>query len=198
VTDERKAISTFWSQFLKRSSDLACVGSADSAAYEALLELLQQVDPGLYLELSVDPAECELIVSADGDRELFPLARRVVAAAPAVAGWAIRALKPKLGFPETTRWEDLIVRIDSIVFDPVDLDGDELGLRIFVPGIAESDIDDAHNAVLRALDHGLGEEGFAEAVQSTEVYRLPPDSNPDDHIPLLELEKFIEWRDSAR
>jgi hypothetical protein len=37
--------------------------------------------------------------------------------------------------------------------------------NIFVPGITEDEKDDAHNAVLRLMDHGVGEEArrpFAE------------------------------------
>ena len=52
--------------------------------------------------------------------------------------------------------------------------------------------------MLRALDHGLGEEKFADAVQFTEVRPLPPGAAATDYIPLRNLEKFIEWRDSRR
>lgn len=192
------AIPAFWSLFRERASDLAAAGSADSAVYDQLLEQLQKIAPGLYLEFCSNPNACELIVTAEGNRELFPMARAIVAAAPPVDGWTIRALKPKIGFPETARWEDFTLRIDNIVFDPLELDGSDLGLRIFIPGIEEKDVETAHNALLRALDHGLGEEKFAETVQSTQVCPLPPDAAADDYIPLHDLEKFIEWRDRQR
>jgi hypothetical protein len=60
------------------------------------------------------------------------------------------------------------------------------------------DADAAHNAVLRALDHALGEEGFAASVQFTEVAPLPANGSPDDYIPLRDLERFIEWRARRR
>jgi len=192
------AISAFWSLFRERARDLAVAGAADCAVYDQLLEQLQKVAPGLYLEFCSDPHECELIVTAEGNRDLFPIARAIVAAAPAIEGWTIRALKPKIGFPKTTRWEGFTLRIDDIVFDPLELDGSDLGLRIFVPGIEAKDVENAHNAVLRALDHGLGEEKFAETVQSTEVRPLPADAAATDYIPLHDLEKFIEWRDGRR
>ncbi len=198
MTAPSNATQAFWSLFQERASDLAIAKSADGAVYDQLLEKLQEIDPGLYLEFCSDPRERELIVTADGKRALFPLARAIVSAAPAVDGWSIRALKPKVGFPKTAAWEGLTITLKAIVFDPLELDGSDLGLRIFIPGIQEKDIDKAHNAVLRALDHGLGEEHFAESVQSVEVRPLPADTVADDFIPLRDLERFIEWREGRR
>lgn len=198
MTTSDDAIRAFWSLFRERANDLAAADSADAAVYDELLAKLQEIDAGLYLEFCADPENRELIVTAEGKRELFPLARAVVAAAPAVGGWSIVALKPKLGFPETAQWEGLTIQPEAIVFDPLELDGGDLGLRIFVPGIAKQDLERAHNAVLRAIDHGLGEEAFADGVQATEVRLLPADAKPDDFIPLRHLEKYIDWRKRRR
>lgn len=193
------AIAGFWLLFRQRAADLASADSAESPVYDVLLEELHRIDPRLFLEFSAEPAACELIVTAEGDRSLFPLARTVVAAAPPVEGWTIRALKPKLGFPESVRWENLSLRTADILFDPLEReDSDDLGLRILVPGMLEKDADDAHNAVLRAMDHGLGEEKLAESVHYTEVRPLSPDDATDDFIPLVELDAFIQWRESRR
>jgi hypothetical protein len=193
------AVAAFWELFRRRAADLERAASDDSAVHEALLEALHAIDPGLYLELAVDPGASELIVTADGERSLFGLAREVVAAAPRVQGWTVHALKPKLGLPVTVRWERVTLRTAEIVFEPLERKGSpELGLRILVPGLEERDIDDAHNAILRALDHGLGEEKLAEAVAYTEVRSLPADVAAGDFIPLSELEMFIQWRASKR
>ncbi len=167
-------IAEFWNLFQQCAVDLAVCKSADSPVYDALLEKLQRIDPGLYLEFSAGPGACELIIRAEGNRALFSLVLEVVAAAPVIDGWTILALKPQLGCPKTTQWEGLTLLLADIVFDPLEEDGSsELGLRLFVPGLEEKDIDDAHNALLRALDHILGEERFAEAVRFTEVLPLP-------------------------
>ena len=140
-----------------------------------------------------------MIVTADGNRDLFPIARAVAAAAPEVEGWTIRALKPRLGLPETARWGDLTVNIDTMVFEPLENDESELGLRIFVPGLNPKDADAAHNAVLRALDHALGEEMFAVRVCTTQRWshfrwmRLPTITSRS-----AISESFIEWRDRRR
>jgi hypothetical protein len=123
----------------------------------------------------------------------------IVAAAPEIPGWTILSLKPKLGFPVTARWEDLTITVANVVFNPLDIKGsDDFGLLIYVPGIRHSDTEKAHNALLRAIDHGLGERRFAQAVQYTEVHPLPDDASADDFIPLAHLEKYIEWREGKR
>jgi hypothetical protein len=179
------AIVEFWDLFRLRAAALAAIESADDPTYDELLEKLHRIDPGLYFELSSNPGACELIVTAEGERDLFPLARTVVGAAPMVDGWTIQAIKPKLV-------------IADIAFDPVECDGGKLGLRIFVPGLDPKDAEDAHNALLRAMDHGLGEEMFAEAIQGTEVHPMPAGATASNFIPLVELEAFVRWRERKR
>jgi hypothetical protein len=191
------AIAQFWTSFARRAAELAAAGSADSPVYDELLDELQAIDGGLYIEFSASARE--LVITAEGERALFPLVHEIVAAAPSVPGWTVRALKPKLGFPEKVRWNELELAIDAMVFDPLEAAGsDELGLRILIPGIDEEDLEDAHNAVLRAIDHGLGERKFAEAVAHTEVAPLAPDQDPADFIPLRALERYVDWRERRR
>jgi len=86
-----------------------------------------------------------------------------------------------------------------VVFDPLERkDSEDLGLRILVPGLTPENVKDAHNAILRALDHGLGERAFAECVQYTEVLPSPEDASAEDYIRLTELENYINWRKKKR
>jgi hypothetical protein len=195
MTPPTDAIREFWTLFRQRASALVAESSADGAVYNELLAQLQRVDPGLYLEFCAHPGECELIVTPHGKRSLFDLARAVVEAAPEIEGWTMRALKPKLGFPVTAQWDTATVTLASVVFKALARKGsDDLYLRMFVPGLDEENRIAVHNALLGAIDHGLGEEKFAESVDSTELRKLPEDADPSDYIPLLELEAFLEWR----
>ena len=192
-------IAEFWSLFQARAAELVVAASADSPVYDELLRRLHDVNAGLYLEFSVDSDKHELIITADGKVELFDLVRTVVAAAPSVQGWLVRALKPRLGFPKQVRWEAVTLDLATLTFDPLERTGSrDLGLRILIPGLAESQLDDAHNAILRAIDHGLGEERHAASIQHTEVCALAESADTSKFIPLTELEAFVEWRASKR
>lgn len=188
----------FWSLFRERAMHLARVESADNAVYDELLEKLQEIEPGLFIEFSASQPECELIITADGDRALFAAARAAVAQAPRLDGWTIQALKPRLGMPATAAWEGVTVEIDKVVFEPLQADDSDQGLRIYVPGLAQADVDAVHRALLMALDHALGEERFALGIQFTEVLPMPAGFDPDAHIPLRDLEQFMDWRDRRR
>ena len=196
MTESSDSIREFWLLFQQRALALAAAESADDPVYDELLDKLHEIDPGLYLEFSTEPVAHELIVTADGDRSRFDLARRVVASAPAIAGWSIRALKPRSGFPETVQWENLTLRTAGIMFRPVEREGsNELDLHIFVPGITKEELEAAHNAVLRAMDHGLGEQTLAEAVQHPEVHPYTQDPRAEALWPLVELYEFIQRRE---
>lgn len=190
-----KAIAAFWLRFEIAAPQLAVVSSADDPVYDEVLDHLQAVEPGLYLEFSNSDRPFELIITADGDADLFAAAREVVASAPVVDGWDIRALKPKLGFPERVQWEGQEIDVADLRFASLECDGsDDLGLLIFVPGLADGNIDAAHSAVLRLLDHGLGEERAAAAIQHTELAPLTTGAPSDGTIALVNLERFLDWR----
>ena len=129
-----KGLSEFWDLFLECERRLAKAESADDPVYDELLERLHAVHPGLFLEFSSTPGARELIVTAEGDESLFPLVDTIVEAAPEVPGWTVHALRPRTGFPETSRWESVTVTTSDLVFDPLSREGsDDLGLRVFVP-----------------------------------------------------------------
>ena len=189
------ATAAFWELFRQRQVGLARAASADEPPYDELLECLQRVDPGLYLEFGCDSTGCDLIITAEGEQALFPLVRAVVAAAPTIPGWTIHALKPKTGFPSTVHWHGYALDVAAVVFEPLDRnDSEQLDLHLFVPGLDPKDVSDAHNAALRAMDSGLGEQGLAEAVRGTKVRPLPQGATSEDFIPLVDLDAFIEWR----
>lgn len=195
MTDKHhRAIEKFWKVVEARRKKLESIESADDPAYDACLEALQAIDEGLYLEISIDESPRELIVTAEGEKELFPRADAVVAAAPNLPGWTVLALKPKLGFPESAIWEDYEILLSDVRFEPLLEDDDELGIRFLVPGASDAELDDAHNALLRACDHGLGERAFAESIEFTEVAALPSGAAADAYRPLVALEAYLEER----
>lgn len=187
-------IAAFWRSFSELAPELARAEDANDPAYDRLLEGLQQIDAGLYFEFSAEPGDCDLVITAEGERTLFPLVRQIVAAAPGIPGWTVRALKPKLGFPEAGQWGQVRVKTEDVFFEPLENGAGELGLRLLVAGITDDQVEDAHNAVLRMLDHGLGEEALADTILGTELAPLPAEAVREELIALTDLPAFLEWR----
>lgn len=189
----KEAIERFWHCFLDRKSEVENMASADDPAYDEILAVLQEIDPGLFFQFSTAPGQNELVITAEGEMSLFPLVEEVVSLAPAVEGWTILSLKPKLGFPLWTTWEGTRVTIGAVRVLPVFKQSGEMGLRLYVPDLTDANEDHIHNALLRALDAGLGERQFAEKVSATWVY--PAAEAPDQAFPLVELDDYLKARE---
>jgi len=188
------AVQNFWKYFRDRRDSLIVGEAVDEEAYDDLLKKLQKVQPGLFIQLGVSSRPYEMIVTAEGRRELFNIAEAIVAQAPPVDGWVFRALVPKLGLPKTTRWNDVLVPMADVTFRPLALEDGKLGLRLFIPKLRRQDTVEAHSALLRALDHALGERGLAIAIEGTEVASTPEGPEARELRPLAELEDFLRRR----
>ncbi|MCA8960260.1 MAG: hypothetical protein KDC38_07090 [Planctomycetes bacterium] len=182
----RDSVTDFWKIFAIRSAEFARLRSADDPVYDDVLESLQKIDRGLYLEFSTSDELCELIVTADGDPRLFDLAESVAASAPEIPGWSVRALKPERGFPKTVTWEGTEVRIADVLFASSVRGDGRLDLTLYVPGLTPEVWDDVANALIRALDDALGERAAAELIATVDVAPAS-DAGPVNLRPLTEL-----------
>jgi hypothetical protein len=188
----KQAIREFWDYFLLRKADMERFKNVNDPVYDDVLRVLQRINAGLWFEFCTTPGVNELIISADGNKDLFPLVEEVVQAAPDTGDWEIVALKPKRGYPVSTTWKGVTVAIGEVLVVPVFKQTGEMGLRMYVPGLDASNSQDLHNALLRALDAGLGERHFAESIQATWVY--PFADAPSHAFPLPELDDYRENR----
>jgi len=143
----KEAIAKFWSEFKSLKSDLEHLESTDDHAYIEVLAALQKLDSHLFLEFCSSPGVNELIVTAEGKKGLFPLVEEIVREAPEINGWELFALKPRRGFPITTRWEHTKVTIGDVLVVPVFRETGEMGLRLYAPNLTESNENDIHNAL---------------------------------------------------
>jgi hypothetical protein len=136
----------------------------------------------------------ELIISAEGKKELFPLVEKVIAQAPQVAGWKFIALKPAMGFDFDHETEGKHLDPRKFWFQarsPKDAPG-MLGLIIFIPGYDEADKTSTVNALFKILDTALGERLIGETIYYIDVGRLPADPEKEGYIKLVELQPYID------
>jgi len=170
--------------------------SADEPDYVLLLERLQELSPDIYFEFMTSPEGNEFVITADGEQSLFPLVEEIIAAAPKLDNWSFFALKPQFGFPELSEWEGVRMRIANVRCILLEcMDTDELGLRLIVPHIDPATEDSLHNALLRAIDHGLGERRFAESFDFTEL--VNPAAAGGESFPLARLDAELSRHQSG-
>ncbi|MGB0579572.1 MAG: hypothetical protein ACPGVU_07720 [Limisphaerales bacterium] len=189
-------IEKFWQVFSDHRSDFSEMESADDPNYAIVLKHLQKVSPDIYFEFMTSPEGNELIITADGERSLFPLVEEIIAAAPDLSDWTFLALKPQFDFPETTEWEGVQIRIADVRCILLEcVDTDELGLQLIVPHLNPAKEDALLNALLRAIDHGLGERRFAESIDFTELVDTP--AAEAETFPLAELDAELTRHQSG-
>ena len=65
--------------------------------------------------------------------------------------------------------------------------------NIYVVGLNEEDKQEAHAAVVTAIDFGIGERDFVENIEFINVEPLLDDNDLDNCHPLEVLDEFIDW-----
>jgi hypothetical protein len=198
-TDERRleTIEGFWAWLLARRAEIDQLSSADDPFWDVLLSRLQDIDDGLWFEVSAPgPGDREFIITAEGRVHLFPLVEAIGAAAPRLPGWTVVALKQPMGFGFSVRYEGVSLDPAEMWFQPlVDKAAPEvLGLRVAVPGYTSEQEQEFGNGVLVLLDTALGERSAATDIDVVEVCELPLLPDEEGFIELPELMNYIEWR----
>lgn len=192
-------INAFWSWVKAHQDDLDALESPEHPFWDELLGQLQQIDEGLWFEVSMPGDDVrELVITAEGDWELFPLVEAMVSVAPDLQGWDVVALKPAMGFEFGIRYEGLDLDPRKMWFQPlVDEDApDVLGLRVAMPGFEDDQEQAFANGLLVILDTALGEKSAASDVDVVEVCEVPDDPQDEGFVPLPELASYVEWRKS--
>lgn len=159
------AIATFWQAFSNAEASLHALPLRERV--EQGNELLEQHLSGLALELSGGPEDevVDLIVTAHGSSDRFPLLMQVVAAAPRLRHHRVRA------FRERTRQPDFPIGMDGFELSTAEVlialgqDDGQAALEIrFGREIPQDFQDHARNMAFIMIDHVLGEYDFAVKV----------------------------------
>src|SRR5262245_21456806 len=181
----------FWQPFLARASTFASRltdggdGFQEGDVIEEISMLLASVDKRLAPILEIDGAgTIQFVVTANGNRGAFPVAGRLVRAAPSLAPWRFVALKPRAAIAlqravtlpsgQALRLEDIRVAmvpsrrgVEIALLMPVDASDPEAATRC--RPLARSIVLDL-----------LGEEDLASLVIDVEVFpvsALQPNSS---------------------
>jgi hypothetical protein len=181
-------VDRFWTWFETNRNDLARAGPDDLA--ERLQSELSHVDERLGVEVARDVKGIEVIVSANGNREAFPLVRSLLESAENDEKWTFIGLKPPRGFEFKLDVEGTCVEADKLSFDPLELvkKPKALGIRLFGLDV-EGEHHELNDLARLIVETGIGEE-LAAHIDYIDTRRA---SQASDALPIAELQAYVEW-----
>jgi hypothetical protein len=144
----------FWKWFAAHAEEVGKIKRADEPIADQLAGELHKVSPELTFEMGIGTTPKELIISAGGIKSVFPTVKRLVAAAPAIPGWKVIALRPRKAMSEIQLGDGQKLSMDDLTVTPADA-GDKLDVVIHVKGRAPDN--GTKSAVYLLLDALLGE-----------------------------------------
>lgn len=180
-------IAAFWRAFADAQASLQAQPLRERV--ESANVLIERHLSGLALEMSggEDDVVVDLIVTAHGSTEHFPLLMQVVAAAPALQSYRVRAFRERTTEPDFPIGMDGFELATSEVLIALEQDGGQAALEIrFGREIPSDYLDHARNMAFIMLDHVLGEYDFAVKVGAVDFVEEPADPQAQ-WVPLSQL-----------
>lgn len=169
----------FWRWFAENSATYLQFEPGSPHQNTALNQLenqLSRVHRDLRFEIGMQPegAVRELVISADGHRELFPAVQTLVAAAPSLPEWKFTA------FRQRHRLNDVTLHIEGADYGADQLwfklrpEGDVLGVDLYMQRVSEPTSQSALMVCFLMLDIALGEYDV-----ETKVGTINPQTAPE-------------------
>lgn len=182
----------FWNWFstVQEEIHLHLEEQPDDYAATILLHL-KEVHPDLVFDIpfEVVDGKHDLIISADGDRELFPIVKQLVEQAPLFDNWIIHNLRPR------TNQLDQAIELDGLyleyedIFYVLEKDTFPTSIDVYIRGYDHEDNRYVHGYYL-LLDTLLGEYQAVTLLPETRVHSL--DEVPDHATRLITLRDVID------
>ncbi len=180
-------VATFWHWFSERASKLRAQQDL-RLTMETISSELERAFPGVFAEIASDGADKRtLVLSADGNKELFPIVQQLHAARPTVPGWTIVAFRQRAKAGDT-------IEMGSHKLDPAQIkfvgtpSGGKLDVEVFIPGYTTKEEMGAVGFVM--LDHAVGEYDMEMKIAGVEF--APLEKAPAGAKSLLELPAMVD------
>jgi len=164
---------------------------------DKLLNELHRYSNSLFFLIGNHPnGQNEIIITAEGNPDMFCMVERLVSAAPVIENWVVLAFKQPANEHFVTKYNGLELDPNEIWFEPLQSakNSSDLGLRLYLAEYDEIRHDDYINSLYCVLENALGELSLAKDIAYIDVFKLPVDFNR--LVPFNELKEFIMWRNN--
>lgn len=189
----------FWVWFVQHEKDFFTAVKEHEKVDEAFLQkispLLHQLNENFYCVTGmINDSTAELIISTDGIIKEFVFAEELVAAAPAIPGWKITALKPP------TDIDTMGIEMDGYEFNSGNIFfvsnsmsqyPDEIDITLVHKDYNEENKETITSGCLIYLDNLLGEYNTAIMVDVVQVAGM---QEGQELIPIEKLQGYLVWR----
>jgi hypothetical protein len=182
-------IAAFWTWFSQHAAEL----HADKDLEHTMLRIgdeLAKVDTSLIAEVGELDGKRDLVITADGHKELFPRVKEVYAARPtSVDGWNITAFRQRDtridGFSIEMGKQSINAKSVKFVASRA---GDKLDIEVFVPGFTT--MDEMGAVAYLLLDHTVGEYDMETKIGGIDIAGI--DKAPVGAKPLVDLPAAVD------
>jgi len=190
-------VELFWEWFVANEQDLKKFETDPDRYLNMIMEEGKKVSRGLAFEL--EPPKNGIInmtISANGNKELFPIVEDLVKQAPNIQGWKFIAFRQRTN-PEyvktmTLKGNGFILEPDKMKFFPI-FTGDTLDIIIYTNGVTTENVEEVSNLGFILLDNIIGEYDCVKKVRYYDFQNLPSKkSDLKTLLPLLDLASWID------
>lgn len=185
-------IASFWREFAVQEAAFFQLPPAERV--EQINALASQYLHGVTLEVlgAPDATRLELVLTAHGHIEFFPLLSQVTGAAPALAHFGVTAFRARSPDADFSIQMDGLELSTSEVMVVLEQDDGRVALELhFKPEVSEALAEQARHMAFIMLDHVLGEYDFAVKVGAIDFVTPAPDA-PVSWTPLSALAQVFD------
>lgn len=157
-------------------------------AFITIQTRIERIDRRLTVEVNLDPETPELILSANGHRDLFGTVK-AMAAKMAETGWLVVPLKPARGFDFVLDVSGVSVDAENLRFKALRHIRDPHKFGVCVGVISGIETEKVASVARIILETGIGEELTAELDAIDAIDLKPPDFS--NWLPIAALQEHV-------
>lgn len=173
----------FWQWVTKNIQKIKAIRGGGDPVFRKANDVLEKYHEGLFFEVSGD----EIIITADGNKDLFGAVIKLCDAAPSTNEYQVVAFRQASEFPDL-QYGDFDIASKDVFFGHQQGDG-FVDLVIYHKDYCKQNHDMVAGAIFIMLDHGIGEYDVEERLRYIDfgTYTDLPDLRP-----LCELKAIVD------
>lgn len=185
-------IVVFWQWFQENTDRFDRFEEEQSLLMDELAHRLQAIDSNLVYEISSENSGTrELVISADGIRDSFPLVQEFTSKAPEIAGWKITAFRQRTDQTLTLEFNGQSFEAEDFYFH-LRNEGKDIDLILYVPNLTQKNRDFFVSACYILLDMALGEYDVTTKIRYIDHHPRPSNPEKQGLSPLTDLPRQFD------